>query len=101
MTAYPPEARQWVVGMGDYSRRGEEALTSFMAKVAARGDALGATRSRLQRRRGSINFAVFLPTALFPRRQLRPWRSGLWRTASRTTGKLRPPIALVKSGPAA
>jgi hypothetical protein len=26
--------------MSDYSRRGEEALTSFMAKVSARGDAL-------------------------------------------------------------
>ena len=39
--------------MGDYSRRGEEALTSFMAKVSARGDALeAAAAARLDQFRG-------------------------------------------------
>ena len=66
--------------MGDYSRRGEEALTSFMAKVP------GATHSRLQRRRGSINFEASQQTALFRKKQLPPWQSGLWRTALRTMG---------------
>ena len=74
-------ATELAKAMGDYSRRGEEALASFMAKLAARGDAPeAAAAARFNRFRG-------LPAdGVVSEEQLRPWQSGLWRTASRTMG---------------
>ena len=84
--------------MGDYSRRGEEALASFMAKLAARGDALeAAAAARFNQFRGLPADGVVSEETVAAVAE-RAVANGLENDGDR---KLRPPIALVKSGPAA
>ena len=84
--------------MGDYSRRGEEALASFMAKLAARGDALeAAAAARFNQFRGLPADGVVSEETVTAVAE-RAVANGLENDGDR---KLRPPIALVKSGPAA
>jgi hypothetical protein len=91
-------ATQLSKAMGDYSRRGEEALTSFMAKVAARGDALeAAAAARFNQFRGLPADGVISEETVAAVAE-RAVANGLENDGDR---KLRPPIALVKSGPAA
>lgn len=67
--------------MGDYSRHGEEAVTSFMAKVAARGDALeAAAAARFNQFRGLPADGVVSEETVAAVAE----RAG--RTASRTMG---------------
>ena len=57
--------------MGDYSQRSEAALTSFMEKVSARGEALeAAAAARLDQ------FRVSLQKAIFRLRGSRAWQNG-------------------------
>ena len=84
--------------MGDYSKRSEEALTSFMAKVSARGEALeAAAATRLDQFRGRPADSVLSPETVSAVAE-RAVADGLERDGD---GKARRAIALVKSEPAA
>ncbi len=84
--------------MGDYSRRSEAALTSFMAKVSARGEALEvAAAARLNQFRGLPADSV-LAAEIVAAVAERAVADGLESEGDR---KARRAIALVKAEPAA